>query len=144
VTAPERDRLYVPDKIRRIRSKAADDMTGALQSKVGFHVEDFVGPNEFVVVNDSSTGIKRQITAYLSHKGMIQPSLAGTVELPAIDDLKGGLGENVFDQNRDEWASGSQWATDGINVTLMCRQGLRVSAYENDLSAEGNATFYLA
>lgn len=142
VTAPERDRLYLPDRIERIRKRALESLPGNVAAKLGFVVEDYVGPSDFVVINDSSTGIKRQITAYLAHKHLILPG--NITELPPLDDLKGNLGENVYDQNRDEWKYGADKATKGFDVQALFRSGLRISGYTNDMNQEGTATFYLA
>lgn len=142
VTAPLSSNLYVRSKIEARRQKALDDMDGKMARKLGFTVEDYVDPEEFVVINDSSTGVKRQITGYLSHKHLIVPG--NVEELPPLDAMSGELGSNVFDQNRDEWKSGSEAATKGISVKVVFRQGLRVSAYENEKNAEGSVTFYLA
>jgi len=143
-TAPRTNRLYNPETILRLRKRARDSLTGAQITKIGFDEEDYAGPGDLVVINDSSTGVYRQITAYLAHKGYIKPRFPKDVE-PAYEDLKGSLGQNVFDQGRDEWLEGKELATAGISLpnALVARQGLRVSGYENDSTQEG-ATFYLA
>lgn len=141
VTPPANHPLWDERKIARLRQKAHDDMEGKLARKLEFTVDDFVGPEEFVVINDSSTGVKRQFTGYLAHKGLIVLDIE---KLPELDSMSGSIGENAFDQNRDEWKSGKEAATSGIPVRVVFKQGLRVSAYENEANADGSVTFYLA
>ena len=147
-TAPLTNRLYNPATIKRLRERARDSLTGAQIAKLGFEVDDYAEPGDKVVINDSSTGIYRQITSYLAYKKFIKVSLPKNAPKdaePQYDDLKGTLGSNLFDQSRDEWAEGKDVATQGIYLpnALVARQGLRVSGYENDSTQEG-ATFYHA
>jgi len=112
----------------------------------GIPTETDVMPNEQIVINDSSTGIKRQIVSYLHDKKLI------TVTTPESDykeaaprglsDLSGELGTNAFDANRNLLLEGAEAAEKGISVRLKCPRGLRVSTYENDYTPEGK-TFYL-
>lgn len=129
-TAPEAEYRNVV----RLREKAAESLPQ-------FDANDFVMPESFVVVNDSSTGIKRQITGYLAHKGLVG---VDADELPELNELMGALGTNVFDQNTDEWKFGRERALKGINTRLICWRGLRASVYEIENASESSVTFYLA
>lgn len=119
------------------RKKYADD---------GIPTVSEIGPNEFVVFNDSSTGIKRQITSYLHMMKLIQIDeiLApfGSVQ----HNMTGSYGENLLDYSRAQWVSGAKQATDGFSLgeqSLACKRGLRPSKYENEWTPEG-ITYYLA
>lgn len=93
-------------------------------------------PNEMVVFNDGSTGIARQVTAYLHGKGLI------TVPEGPND---GAVGESRWDVYRAQWAKG--YDVDNPNprfdIILSCPRGLRVSEYTNTDGLDGD-TFYLA
>lgn len=109
----------------------------------GLPVETPIGPNEQIVINDSSTGIKRQITWWLHRTGRI--TLSGDVSRD-FSTLSGSTGESVFDQDPDEWAEGTELGKNGVSLLespLGCKRGLRFSKYENDWTPEGK-TFYLA
>lgn len=106
----------------------------------GIPTETEVGPDEQIVINDSSTGIKRQVVQYLHAKGLITVDN----ETPRDhSDLSGALGESPFDADRATLVAGAAEAEKGIEVRLVCPRGLRVSFYENDFTPEGK-TFYLA
>jgi hypothetical protein len=96
-----------------------------------------VEPGEAVVFNDGSTGIYRQITAYLNAVGAITVNpKAGTLT------MTGKGGDSAYDQPRSVWASGAEEATTGISIRLQAKRGLRFSQYSNEF---GDAeTFYLA
>lgn len=83
-----------------------------------------VFPNEPVVYNDSSTGVRRQITELLSQMGMINPGK------PTGD-------ENRYDKPFQRWTAGDNLATDGIITDqngeafrYVAIRGLRKSEYE--------------
>lgn len=106
----------------------------------GIPEETEVGPDEQIVINDSSTGIKRQVVQYLHAKKLVTVD----EETPRdFGDLSGSLGESPFDANRATLLEGASAAEKGIPVRLKCPRGLRVSFYENDYTPEGR-TFYLA
>ena len=96
-----------------------------------------VEPGESVVFNDGSTGIYRQVTAYLHAVGAI----AVSPDHGFLNTVGKG-GTSAFDQPRSVWASGADQATDGIDIRLLAKRGLRFSDYSNEF---GDAeTFYLA
>lgn len=83
-----------------------------------------VYPNETVVYNDSSTGVRRQITELLATMGMINPG-------------KANGDENKFDKPFQRWTAGDSIATDGIITDqngepfrYVAIRGLRKSDYE--------------
>lgn len=91
-------------------------------------------PLDRVVFNDGSTGVFRQIVAYLAARDLIVLKDEGvTTNAPK--------GSHQYDQPRAVWVSGSTEATDGIPVNLRCSRGLRHSEYSNEF---GDAdTYYL-
>lgn len=126
VTAPAESPLW--KKVERKR-----------EAYPGIPKETEIGPNEQIVINDSSTGIKRQVVQYLHAKKLI------TVDADTprdFGDLSGTLGESPFDADRATLLEGASAAEKGIPVRLKCPRGLRVSFYENDFTPEGK-TFYL-
>ena len=106
----------------------------------GIPKETEIGPDEQIVINDSSTGIKRQVVQYLHAKGLITVDESTPRD---HSDLSGTLGESPFDADRATLLEGANEAEKGIEVRLVCPRGLRVSFYENDFTPEGK-TFYLA
>lgn len=102
-------------------------------------------PGSQVIFNDGSTGIYRQIVAYLAATGRI--SIPGT--LPE----QGAYGESRYDVPPTEWehfhAGTVTFDGDGfpcytIDVRLSCPRGLRLSEYTNDYNPSGSKTRYLA
>lgn len=96
-----------------------------------------VEPGESIVFNDGSTGIYRQITAYLEMKGLIK--------LPDPLVESGPMGDCSYDLPRSQWKSGADAATAGIilNPPLLCPRGLRYSEYSNDYAPDGAKTRYI-
>lgn len=103
-------------------------------------------PGAQVVFNDGSTGVYRQIVAYLA--------ASGRIELPEGAE-NGPMGETKYDLPPSEWTAfhaGELWYDankDGflsyaVNVRYSCPRGLRISEYENDYNPEGGKTRYLA
>jgi hypothetical protein len=90
---------------------------------------------EQLVINDGSTGIYRQITQYLSAKGLIL--------LPPGEE-EGEKGETVYDLPRSNWESGADEATSGIDIKLRCSRGLRFSDYDNPYGPDKARTWYIA
>jgi hypothetical protein len=94
-----------------------------------------VWPNEPIVFNDGSTGIRRQLTELLHSIGVIN------VGKPRKD-------ENPFDRPYQMWESGAELATtgivanaDGVKFRYVAPRGLRRSDYEwNDKPA---TTYYI-
>lgn len=105
----------------------------------GVPVETTIGPNETIVFNDSSTGVKRQIVSYLHQRGFVtvHPDIPRN-----IMDLSGELGKNPLDEYVDNWTHKGD-STEGIVIRLKAPRGLRVSNYENEFTPEGK-TYYLA
>lgn len=102
-------------------------------------------PDSQVVFNDGSTGIYRQIVAYLAAKGIIS--------IPETLPEAGGYGETRYDLPPSEWseihAGELTYSDDGfaeyvVSIRLTCPRGLRLSEYENDYNPSGNKTRYLA
>lgn len=92
-----------------------------------------VAPGEHVVFNDSSTGIKRQITQYLYEKNLIG--------LPDPIIATGPAGTCSFDLPRSKWSWGADQATAGINIRLHCPRGVRPSKYENEYTTDGSTRY---
>jgi hypothetical protein len=94
-----------------------------------------VTPNEAIVINDGSSGICRQVVAYLAAKGLIQ--------VPPGTEV-GPSNSTRYDVYRAEWLKGFNMDNPNprFDIVLACRRGLRVSEYESDWGPAG--TFYLA
>lgn len=96
-----------------------------------------VFPNEAVVYNDGSTGVRRQVTQMLASSGMIDPGPRGTDVLDPAD------------RQIQRWAKGSDImdnrivaSPNGDPLRIRALRGLRVSEYQNEY---GDArTFYIA
>lgn len=94
-----------------------------------------IDPLERVVINDGSTGIARQVIAYLHSKELI--------EVPE-GPHDGPAGESRWDIHRSEWVKPNH-ATDPeprFNIALHCPRGFRVSEYEAD--GQTSRTYYIA
>lgn len=91
--------------------------------------------DQALVINDSGTGIRRQVVNYLAAKGLIELA-AGPVKV-----LKDELPPE--DAPYSSWVRGSEFAHEaGFPVRWVILHGLRVSEYTNEY---GDArTFYLA
>lgn len=103
-------------------------------------------PGAHFVINDGSTGIYRQIVAFLA--------MTRYIEIPGGQDpiVEGPSGHTALDTIPEEWpnifagdvkfaASGFQTYT--ANVRLRCRRGIRVSEYHSDFNPDSK-TRYLA
>jgi hypothetical protein len=77
------------------------------------------------VYNDGSTGIRRQVVAYLAHKGLIPEAYKETPDAP--------IWVATEDESKDPT----------FIVRFLAPRGLRVSDYKNEYTNEGR-TFYLA
>lgn len=100
-------------------------------------------PGSHFVVNDGSTGLYRQIVAFLA--------ITGYIELPDGEE-DGPSGTTVLDTIPSEWPEilvgetkfdNSGFQTYAANVRLRCRHGIRVSEYESDFNPDSK-TRYLA
>lgn len=101
-------------------------------------------PGDHVVLNDGSTGIYRQLVAYLEGKGYIElpqdmptdgPSGKSRYDLPPSQWTKFNAGEYHFNMDAD-------FMEYSVDIRLRCPRGLRISDYTNDF---GDAeTHYLA
>lgn len=128
VTAPE---AYFNARVPRNRRRFQE---------FGLPLVPAVEPEEEIVINDSSTGIKRQIAWYLHSSGRITIA----EDLSRTDStLAGASGQSVYDLDPAQWAKGGSLGREGIEVRLLCKRGLRFSRYENDYVPEAT-TFYLA
>lgn len=127
---------------RTLRDKA--DLIGVphIITSVSFRPVDAKNARDFVsveavdvndlaiVYNDGSTGIRRQIVAYLTSHGQFP---ADTDPDNVIAGIKGALGESVA----------FEFSNDGAGIpTLAVPRGLRVSDYESEYGPA--RTYYLA
>jgi hypothetical protein len=101
-------------------------------------------PEDQIIFNDGSTGLYRQIVAYLEAREYITLNS----ELPEA----GGYGESRYDVSPVEFqsikAGELRYRDDGnwsyqINVRLFAPRGLRISTYTNDYNPHGSKTRYL-
>lgn len=100
-------------------------------------------PGDQVVFNDGSTGVWRQIVAYLHAREFIVlpegptggPSGESIYDLPVADWTDIRIGELTFDDD----GNGIYTA----DVRLLCPRGLRVSEYRNEFNPDGSKTRYL-
>lgn len=97
------------------------------------------------VFNDGSTGVYRQIVAFLASVGYI--------ELPEGPRGNAKAGTSVLDTTPEEWADIRQgdvtYDKDGFtcyssNIRLYCARGLRVSRYPNPNGGKDSETWYFA
>lgn len=137
VTAPAG--RYDPEKIARVRASAVRKMPLPVIEEIGYRVDSYADPNSEIVFNDSSTGVRRQLVYYLQSKGLID---VGKKDLDKAG-LDGEMGVNPFDTDVLAWKRGSAEATEGIDVKLLCPNGLRVSTYDNAFGTVA-ATYYLS
>lgn len=103
-------------------------------------------PNQTVIFNDGSTGIYRQLVAFLEAAGYIHISH----DLPEA----GGMGESRYDLPPSEWTEihageifinpATEFVEYRANIRLTCPRGLRLSEYQNDFNPTGGKTRYLA
>jgi len=128
----------VPFLITNVTFRQGDikvQKTGQLRDYVS--VEATVHPDfrlrfkrDSIVFNDGSTGIYRQIVAYLAGKG--------TITVPQDLPEEGGSNETRYDVSVSNGTEGSA----SYDIRLVCPEGLRKSDYTNDY---GDAqTWYLA
>lgn len=101
-------------------------------------------PGDHVVLNDGSTGIYRQIVAYLYSRGYIG--------LPEPIVPEGKANESSFDLPPDKWTevhggdlryTPSGETVYSANIRLLAKRGIRISDYENEWTKDGK-TRYLA
>lgn len=112
-------------------------------------------PGELVVFNDGSTGIYRQMVAYLHQKGFIAlpDPVIGSGNGPRWDDKeKKVIYECTYDYPPEMWADvhagEMRYTPTGkgeytVNVRILAKRGIRISEYENDWTQDGK-TRYLA
>lgn len=100
-------------------------------------------PGDQIVFNDGSTGIWRQVVAYLHAREFIVlpegptggPSGESIYDLPVEDWADTNVGEILFDVNGHPSYS--------ADVRLLCPRGIRVSDYVNEYNPDGSKTRYL-
>lgn len=124
---------------------AADPVTMAALVPEARRREMTIFPNEPIVFNDSSTGIRRQLTAYLHQAEIIDVGKPGKPEKKP-DGTE--FIPNRFDRSYQFWARGEDLATTGITQELderplryVCPRGLRVSEYA--FGSKTAETFYI-
>lgn len=130
-------RNSVPGDYVSVEAIVADKAT--LESNPVRHIlptDLSVWGNEPIIYNDSSTGIRRSLTALFQRMGIIDVG-------PATNK-----NENAFDKQFQLWANGAERAQDGINADLdgvpfryLAPRGLRRSDYESPYGPA--TTFYL-
>jgi hypothetical protein len=106
-----------------------------LLDELGIDVPMGVNPGTKVIINDSSTGIYRQVTKVLHDKGLIE--VDATLGQIAV---RGGRGSSCFDEPRSQWINEGS-ASVGIEVKWLVKRGLRQSSYETNHGIM--TTFYI-
>ena len=106
---------------------------------------EMLDPGESIVLNDGSTGIFRQITAYLES--------IGAIKLPE-GPAEGEKGKSRLDAPRSQWAgsavevvqeSDGTFADTRFPIRLVLPRGIRASVYTNEYTGDESATtYYLA
>ena len=123
----------------------ADVKTWEARVKKGFIPDNCpFGPEESLVFNDGSTGVARQVTAYLHDRGVIDIGMPED----ATANLNGPMGESPYDKYRADWATPH---VDDVEFrlptatapALYCPRGLRESDYLIEGSKEKSYTYYL-
>jgi hypothetical protein len=118
-----------PFVITHVRFNPGKGTSGFMAS-----IECVTQDSEPVVFNDGSTGVYRQVVAYLESKGL--------VELPD-GPASGPAGESRFDAPLAQWRKPKRadevGQERGFDVRLVCPRGLRTSEYEGPA---GMATTY--
>ena len=121
------------------RARKANDLTEITDlSQLPFRQSDHV------VINDGSTGIYRQVVAFLATADYIDLNEG---------EVSGGKGETILDTVPNEWAEiragRSIFDDDGFltaefDIRLACRRGIRLSKYDTEFNPDGATTRYLA
>lgn len=117
----------------------ADEETLMRMVRLGRLTPDIVAawvPEESVVINDGSTGICRQVIAYLFNKGAIvvpEGPESGPMEECRWDAYFGTWGYAI--PPKDDTAP-------SFDVVLHAPRGLRASEYESDYNPDGATTYY--
>lgn len=140
-----------PGSYVSVTATIADEATLLKLAKFGridFDAIPFM-PEESIVFNDGSTGVKRQITEFLHGQQYI--TVAEGSELV----IGGASGASSFDLPPHRWANVSERGTfqlddDGfglyevkLDIPIHCRRGLRPSQYSNEYAKDAT-TYYLA
>lgn len=112
-------------------------------------------PGELVVFNDGSTGVYRQMVAYLHQKGFITlpDPVTGSGNGPRWDEKgKKVIYECSYDLPPEMWkdvyAGDMRFTPAGkgeytVNVRIFAKRGIRISTYDNEWTQDGK-TRYLA
>lgn len=106
-----------------------------------------VKPRTQVFINDGSTGIRRQLVAFLVARGAV------TLASPIVE--AGTLGESSYDAPIAQWEKvndgdirfdeeGNSTYTYTIEGTIFCPRGLRQSSYTSKHTGKDAATYYIA
>lgn len=104
--------------------------------------DPITGRNRRLVINDSGTGIRRQMVRYLTHKGIIDPGKGEEAGSETRYDNKCWTWELLGD-NADITFNEESTATVTVDgIKMLAKKGLRESTYVND-NGEGT-TYYLA
>jgi len=97
-------------------------------------------PRKYVVFNDGSTGIYRQVTACLVARDMIQAPENLPEEGPAHETRY----DVSFSEQRFGPGGEEIWTAPEFPVRLLCPEGLRKSDYPNPNGGGRSQTWYLA
>lgn len=140
-----------PGSYVSITATIADEFTLAKLHKFGRINMDEIPfmPEESIVFNDGSTGVKRQITEFLHVQNYIKVADPGDIV------MGGASGESSFDLPPHQWLDHDGRGVFEIDETgfgtysvvletkLHCRRGLRPSTYSNEYAKDAT-TWYLA
>lgn len=105
-----------------------------------FDMLPVVGDEQFVI-NDSGTGIRRQITSWLHEKGLITCNLEWDFQAADKTDV---FDQPILDKKENPvWLNGVNDALEGFTgLRFLCPRGTRVSTY--DYAGDQARTVYLA
>jgi hypothetical protein len=107
--------------------KGAKDNQGAQHDYVSCEYTAVTAPPVEGVYNDGSTGIRRQIVAYLADKGIVPGEYKIAPDEPIWVQAKEGTPDPEF------------------SIRFLAPRGLRVSEYDSEFAPDGKAsTYYLA
>jgi hypothetical protein len=149
-TAELVDKAFIITEVHFYPGLSASGFCAACMATRILSTKEGAKAGESVVFNDGSTGIGRQIVAYLTSKGLVDPG-----EGPE----SGEAGQSRYDRGPDKWLKASfgngvtvegkgkaqtmvELAKEvGFSTKLVAPRGVRVSTYE--FKGQDAETFYL-